>query len=157
MNAVGEVDLEMPSLAVVRHLINRRGTEELTRITVLLRTSRMTDIRLQDVQVTRLILVMCGAGIVNVGQLIESKFAIERGLAYRRNMSIVIRAQLAHARVPRPVPIPVMQPPPTGYHLQARMDHPQEKAVFKCLMEVPDLPQLFLDPALFHKLPKAAQ
>ena len=49
---------DAPALAVPGHLVNRRRTKELAGIPVLLRTSRMTDVRLQDVQVTRLILVV---------------------------------------------------------------------------------------------------
>ena len=75
----------------------------------------------------------------------------------RRSIPVVILPQLPHARVAGPVPISIVQAAPTGHHLQTRVDHSREKAVLERLMEIPHLPQLFLDPALFDEVLEPAQ
>jgi hypothetical protein len=67
VDAVRKVNLQTPPFPVLNHLVNRGRTEVLTRITVFVRAPGMTDVRLQDVQMTRLVFIMRRAGIVNVG------------------------------------------------------------------------------------------
>jgi len=62
MHAVGKIYLQPPaSVCVLDHLINGGGTEELAWVAVLVRAPGMTDIRLQDMKMARLIFIVVRA------------------------------------------------------------------------------------------------
>ena len=77
MDAVGKIDLQaLAALAVLDHFVDRGRTEELAWIAVFVRAARVTNIRLEDVEVARLIFIVSGAGIVDIRQLVESQLAV---------------------------------------------------------------------------------
>ena len=54
MHAIGEIDMDLP----IHHLVNRRRAEMLARIPKLLHTTMVTNIRIPDNQMNRLIIVV---------------------------------------------------------------------------------------------------
>ena len=108
MDAVRKIDLQAQTvLAVLDHLIDRGRTEELAGITVLVRAARMADVRLQNMQMAGLIFVVGGAGIEDVGQLVERQLPIECRCGRLRRVAVVVFLQLTHSRMAGLVPVPV--------------------------------------------------
>ena len=60
-------NLRLTLLVVVNHFIDRRRTETLARISVLLRTARRTNVRIENVKMAGLVFAMANRGVVNVG------------------------------------------------------------------------------------------
>src|SRR5262249_21395525 len=99
--------LQAATLTAIDHFVNCSRTEELARIAILFRTSWMTDVRLQDVQMAWLIFIVYSAGIVDVSELVERQLTIENGWSGRGNPAIVILAQLLHPCVAWSFPISI--------------------------------------------------
>jgi hypothetical protein len=55
------------------------------------------------------------------------------------------------------IAIALVQAAAACHHLQTGVQHACGKAVFKCLMKVPDFPEIFLDPATFDQFLKSLQ
>src|SRR5262249_9135906 len=109
MHAVGEINLQTPTVPIVDHFIYRSGAEELTWISILVRASRVTNIGLQDMQVAWLVFVVGRAGMVNVGQFVECKLSVETGRNNLPNRSIVVVFQATHSCMARTIPVPIPQ------------------------------------------------
>src|SRR5262245_37496797 len=114
----------------------------------------MADVRLQYMQVARLVLVVCGTGVVDICQFVECQLSIEHRRR-RRGVSIIVFLYLPHASVPRLVEITIMQAASARDHLQTGMKHSHEKAMLEGLMEIANLPQFVLHPTLFHQVLKS--
>jgi hypothetical protein len=71
MDAVGEVDLQTAAVSVLHHFVNGGGAEILAGVALLVRTARMTNIRLQDVKVAGLVFIVGCTGMVYIGQFVE--------------------------------------------------------------------------------------
>src|SRR5262249_47008737 len=111
-------------------------------------------------QVRRLILFVLGAGMIEIGQLVEDEFAV----AFRRTEQVSFvttvawnLGELLHVLMPRMRGIAVPKSAATGELLQASMDHPDEESLFESLMEVANLPQLFFNPTRVDALLKPCQ
>ncbi len=74
VNTVGKIDFQFAPVGfrVVFHFVNRRRTETLTRIAVFFGAARRADVRVENVQMRRLIFVMRDSGVINVGNFVES-------------------------------------------------------------------------------------
>jgi hypothetical protein len=59
--------------------------------------------------------------------------------------------------VTRLIAIAILQAAAACHHLQTGVQHACGKAMFKCLMKVPDFPEIFLDPAAFDQFLKSLQ
>ena len=107
MDAVREIDLETSAVLVLDHFINSGRTKILARVAVFVCAAWMADIRLQDVQMARLIFVMRRTGIVDIRQFVEGQFAV---VARRnaRQIAIVIFLQVLYSRVAGLVTIPIV-------------------------------------------------
>ncbi len=61
MDAVGEVDMDLLTFRPVHHLVHRRRAEMLARIAKFLHTTMVTNIRIADHQVHRLVILVTRA------------------------------------------------------------------------------------------------
>ena len=77
--AVREVYLQTPAsvAAILNHFIDSRRTKPLAGIAVLFGATCRADVRVEHVQVDRLVFVMAHRRVVNVGELVESQLAVE--------------------------------------------------------------------------------
>ena len=99
MHTVREIDLKAASFAVLHHFVYSGRTEKLTRVAVFIRATRMANIGLQDVQVTRLVFVVRSPGMVYVRQFVESQLAVKEDGGGRSRLPLVILFHSAHPRV----------------------------------------------------------
>ena len=70
--------------AVVHHLVNIRRTEILARVAEFFHAARVADIGVVNDQVRGLVFFVLGAGVVEVGELVEGQLAI----AFRRTEQV---------------------------------------------------------------------
>src|SRR6476646_10817430 len=108
-----------------------------------------------DDQVRRLIFFMPGAGVVEIGQLVERKFAVALGFAEQVSALAAVSRKLVkmlHARMTGMCGINLMQAAAAGELLQGRVQQAGNQPVLKALMEVAHLPQFVLDPAGVYAL-----
>ncbi len=64
---------------VIDHLVDIRGTEILARVAIFFHAAGVANVCVVNDQVRRLIFFVLGARVVEVGELVESKFAIAFG------------------------------------------------------------------------------
>jgi len=77
MHTVRKVDLEpLLPLTAVDHLVDTGGAEILARVAVLLHASGYADVKIRDLEVSRLVLVVMSARIINIGQLVVGQFVV---------------------------------------------------------------------------------
>ena len=130
------------------HLVNRRGAEALARIAVFFSAARRADVRVEHVQVRRLIFIMTDSRVVNVGYFVEGQFLVKAKIFVtrrRRSVSVVaIRGELLHRLVAGLLMISIKDAPGStaGDVLQTGVCHSQPAAVTKARMKVPIAAQL---------------
>ncbi len=64
---------------VIDHFVDIRGTEILARVAIFFHAAGVANICVVNDQVRGLILFVLGAGVVEVGEFVESKFAVAFG------------------------------------------------------------------------------
>jgi hypothetical protein len=64
-------------LAIVSHFIDGGGTKALAGIPVFFSATRGANVCVQHVQVSRLIFIVSDRRMIDIGDLIESKFVVE--------------------------------------------------------------------------------
>ena len=101
-----------------------------------------------------LIFFVAGAGVVDVGHLVEGQHAV--GLDWRRLRRRKFRQPFV-VLMAGAVAVAVAQAAPASNLLQDRMREPPPEAVLKSLMEVAHSPELFLHPTGLDPLPKSFQ
>src|SRR6185437_415689 len=135
---------------VVHHFVNIRRAEILARVAEFLHAASIADIGLVNDQVRWLVLFVLGAGVIEVGELVESQLAVafrgaeEMGVvaALGRQFGEFLEVLISRGRV-----IAVVQTAATAELLQASVDHAAPESVLEALMKVADLPEFALDPA----------
>ena len=146
MHAIRSVDLEpfpRPSGDLL-HFINRRRTEVLAGIPVLGRAAVVANVEVGDFQMARLVFLVMGAGVIDVGELVEGEPAVGLRLLGRRRISL---RELLHPLVSCPGRIACAPAAPSGYVLQRAVNCARPEAVLEPLMEIPHFPELILHPA----------
>ena len=137
-------------VGVVDHLVDIGRAEILARIAEFFYAARVADVGIVNDQVRRLVFFVLGAGVVEVGELVEGQLAIAFGGAEQIGFIAAIRGQFAellHVLVARSRGIAVAQAAAAGDLLQAGVDHAAPEAMLESLMKVADLPELVFDPA----------
>ena len=86
MDAVGWVQVDLfargrGSVGILQHLVNIRRAEKLAGVAVFLHAARVADVGVVNHQVRGLIFFVAGAGVVEVGQLVEGQFFVALGQA----------------------------------------------------------------------------
>ena len=110
-------------------------------------------------QVRRLIFFVLGAGVIEVGELVESQLAIAFGGTNEVRFIAAVRGefgQFLQVLVSRSRGIAGAQAASAGELLQAGVDHAAPESMLESLVEVADLPELVFDPARFHSPLKIA-
>src|SRR5215469_7451173 len=155
VDAVGKVDFEPHTISFLGHLIDGRGTKILAGIAVLFNTAGNTDVGVENVQVTRLVVVVARPRVIHVGQPVTRQPAVSFETFFAR--STLLRIQLPVVFVTRLGAHGVDQTASARNLLERRVYKPAQHAMLKRLMEVAHLPQLIADITLFHSFLKSAE
>src|ERR1700751_322102 len=153
VNAISRVQadaLAMRLRRVFNEFINVGRAEVLARTAVLFCAALVADVGVGDHQVRGLIFFVLGAGVVEVGELVESKLAVALRRAKQMGFGAAVGGkfcELFHVLVAEMRGVAVAKGAAAGELLQARVEHAREKSLFKSLMKVAHLPQFFFDPA----------
>src|ERR1700737_2258415 len=135
MHAVGEVDMDLR----MHYLVNRSGAEMLAWIAELLHTTMVTNIRIADNQVYRLIVLVTRACVVDIRQLVEGEFSVALGRSQRRFPAVgrspdgIQVAHMAVTRIILKVGTKISSP---QHLLDAAMQQAGQQPVLKSLMEI---------------------
>lgn len=153
MDAVGWVQADaftVGLLGVIDHFIDVGGTEILAGATEFLDATRITDVGVMNDQVRRLIFFMLGAGVIEVGELVEGELAI----AFRRAKQMRFRAavgsqvrQFFKSFGPGTVGGTATQATSTGELLNPGVQHSPPEAMLESLVEVSNFPEFLFNPA----------
>src|SRR5207302_5482838 len=127
-------------------------TNILTRIAVLIDALRRADIRVSDLEMTRLIFLMPCPGVIHVRLPVKRQLAIAlESFGSRPPVDLLVRL------VPRVRPHGIDQPAPAGDLLKRGVKESDKHSMPERLMKIPHLPQLFLDVALFDLFREGTQ
>ena len=154
MHTVGRVQPQLFAPFGFDHLIDRRGTKILARVAVLGYAAVGANVSILDQQVDGLIFFVAGAGVVDVGHLVEGQRAV--GLDWRRLRRRKFRQPFV-VLMAGAVAVAVAQAAPASNLLQGRMREPPPEAVLKTLVEVAHSPELLLHPTGLDPLRKSFQ
>src|SRR6185295_7033307 len=97
MHAVRRVQADALSVGlagVVHHLVNICRTEILAGAAEFFYTARIANVSIVDHQMSGLVFFMFGAGVVEVGELVEGKFAIAFGGTDETRFFATVRGKL---------------------------------------------------------------
>ena len=153
MHAVGRIQADALAVrltGVLDHFVDVRRTEILARTAKFLHAARVADVGVVDDKMRRLVFFMLGAGVVEIGELIEGELAVALGRAKQMRFSASVRrqiSQVAHVLVSGCRRITVAQASSAGHHLQSGVQHSCIHSVCEPLMQVAHFPQFFFDPA----------
>src|SRR5882724_1163257 len=91
-----------PAAALLRdHLVDGRGAEMPAGVVVLLAAAGLADRSVGDMQMRRLVLLVLGAGVEDVGHLVEGQRAVVARRLVRRRMRAELLGEPAHPLMPR--------------------------------------------------------
>src|SRR5690349_20852426 len=100
-------------------------------IAILLHAAHIADLGIVNNQVRGLVFLVLGAGVVEVGELVESELAIAFGVVQQVGVGAAVGGQLRqllHARMSRSGSIPSVQAATAGELLQAGVNHAVPKS-----------------------------
>src|SRR5271166_2633949 len=160
MHAVGRIEVNLQAAGRVGgldHLIDTGRTEVLAGVAEFLHAAFVTDVGVVNDEVRRLVFLMLGAGMIDVGKLIEGELAVAFCRANDMRLGPAISrkpVQRFHMTVPRLIGIARLQAASAGELLDACVEHAGEEPIFEALMKVAHWPKLALDPALLDAVLK---
>src|SRR3989338_7034431 len=101
-----------------------------------------------------LIFFMCCPGHIDVCHAVKGECAVKfcLGKVFRCFLVPIIFFQGLHVLMAGCGRVPVFYSSPPCGHLKTGMKEPRKKSLFKSLVTITDLPQLFLDPAFLNKV-----
>src|SRR5262249_9961258 len=103
----------------------------------------------------RLVLFVLCAGVVQISELVEGELSIPFEGAQQVSLGAPVGwkfAELVHMLVARLRPVAVAQSASAGELLQSGVEQACPHTIFESLVKVARLPELLLDPAIFHAL-----
>ena len=163
MHAVGRIQADALAVrrgGIVHHLIHVRRAEILAGAAEFFHASFIADVGIVDDQVCGLVFFMLGAGVIEVGELVEGELAI----ALRRTDQVGFRAaiggkssqQASSSLWPGCEGTRLRRPPPKNC-LKAGIKHARDQPLLESLMEVAHRPEFFLDPTGLNALLEFAE
>src|SRR5208337_1106450 len=151
--------LAMGRGTVVHHLVNICRTEVLARTRKLLHATVIADVRVLNQQMGRLILLVLGAGMIEVREFVERELAVAFcgadpgrfratvGREFGDRLQVFVSGMRRHAVAEA-----------TGENvLQHGVEHPGHHALLKSLVEIAHRPQFVMNPAGFYAALKFAE
>src|SRR5580704_13621233 len=135
---------------VVDHLVDIGWTEILARAAEFFYAARVADVSIVNDEMGWLVLFVLGAGVVEVGELVEGQLAVASDRTDEAGFVAAICGQLGESLqvlVSRGRGIAVAQTAAAGELLQAGVDHAAPESMLEALMKVADFPELVFDPA----------
>ena len=144
--------LPLGAAGVLHHFVDVGGTEILARVAEFLHAAFIADIRVVDDEVRGLIFLVLGAGVVEVGELVEGQLAVAFGGTEQVGFVAAIgglageRLQVLVTGVRRQR---VAAGPPLKIVCRPVLKMPAIMPFFESLMEVAHRPEFVLDPAGF--------
>ena len=149
MDAVCGADLQLWPVFIGHHFVYRGGTKILARVSVFPDAAVAADIRLKNDEMAGLIFVVARSGMIDVGEAVESEFAVAAkasGLVDEGAVAIQFLVFL----VARFAVHGIDQAAAASDELDSRFCEAGPEAPMKCLVKITDFPQLFFDPAIFE-------
>ena len=136
VHAVGEIKLQVWFSILLDHFIDTRRTKVLAGISILIRTTFVADVKIQNLEVARLIFFVSRVRKVNVGEFIEGKLSIEGYLPEFGVNTTRIILQLLHKGVTRNYWERILDTPTPAQKLQASMEYSPPPTLLESLTKV---------------------
>src|SRR5581483_5955835 len=139
--------------AVVHHLVNICRTKILARAAEFSNAALLTDVGVVDDEMRRLIFLVLGAGVIEVSQFVEGQLAVTFKWTEKVGLIAAVGGQFRqflHALITRYGGIARVHAASAGHLLDCGVEQARPQSMLEPLVEIADLPQLVLDPAIFY-------
>src|SRR5882762_8985914 len=136
---------------IIDHFVDVGGAEVGAGVAEFFGAARVADVGVLDDEVRWLVFLVLGAGVVEVGELVEGELAVAFGVAEQMLFGTAVdweRCQRPEVFVAGVRGVTSVEAAAEGDLLEGSVDEARVKALLEALMKIADLPKFFPDPAL---------